>query len=80
MVAYLKKNRSCRVLLIEKTDRPYRNFRDAVTRTEWHRVFAWTNLSKFAKKNLTVSMASGLSVHTLSRPSFVSTTIRPRTR
>jgi hypothetical protein len=29
-VKWLKKNRSCRVLLVEKTDRLYRNFRDAV--------------------------------------------------
>jgi site-specific DNA recombinase len=31
MVAFFKKNRMCRVLLVEKTDRLYRNFRDAVT-------------------------------------------------
>ena len=31
MVNYLKRNRSCRILLAEKTDRLYRNFRDAVT-------------------------------------------------
>ena len=31
MVAYLRKNSSCRVLLVEKTDRLYRNFRDWVT-------------------------------------------------
>jgi hypothetical protein len=31
MVTWLRKNRSCRVLLVEKTDRLYRNFRDAVT-------------------------------------------------
>jgi len=31
MVALLKRNRCCRVLLVEKTDRLYRNFRDAVT-------------------------------------------------
>ena len=31
MVDYLKSNRSCRMLLVEKTDRLYRNFRDAVT-------------------------------------------------
>jgi DNA invertase Pin-like site-specific DNA recombinase len=30
MVRWLKKNRSCRILLVEKTDRLYRNFRDAV--------------------------------------------------
>ena len=31
MVAWFKRNRSCRVLIVEKTDRLYRNFRDAVT-------------------------------------------------
>jgi site-specific DNA recombinase len=31
MVRWLKKNRSCRILLVEKTDRLYRNFHDAVT-------------------------------------------------
>ena len=31
MVAYFKRNGSCRTLLVEKTDRLYRNFRDAVT-------------------------------------------------
>ena len=31
MVSWFKRNRSCRVLLVEKTDRLYRNFRDAVT-------------------------------------------------
>lgn len=31
MVAYLRKNSSCRVLLVEKTDRLYRNFRDWLT-------------------------------------------------
>ena len=31
MVAWLKRNKSCRTLLVEKTDRLYRNFRDAVT-------------------------------------------------
>ena len=30
MVRYFRRNRSCRVLLVEKTDRLYRNFRDAV--------------------------------------------------
>ena len=34
MVEYLRKNRSCRVLLVEKTDRLYRNFRDYVTLDE----------------------------------------------
>jgi site-specific DNA recombinase len=31
MVNYFKRNRSCRVLLVEKTDRLYRNYRDALT-------------------------------------------------
>jgi site-specific DNA recombinase len=30
MVAWFKRNRSCRTLLVEKTDRLYRNFKDAV--------------------------------------------------
>jgi site-specific DNA recombinase len=34
MVAWLKRNRSCRTLLVEKTDRLYRNFKDAVTLEE----------------------------------------------
>jgi site-specific DNA recombinase len=31
MVTWFKQNQSCRILLVEKTDRLYRNFRDAVT-------------------------------------------------
>jgi site-specific DNA recombinase len=31
MVTYFKRNRSCRILLVEKTDRLYRNQRDALT-------------------------------------------------
>lgn len=31
MLAYLRKQRSCRVILVEKTDRLYRNFKDYVT-------------------------------------------------
>jgi site-specific DNA recombinase len=31
MVAYLRKHEQCRILLVEKTDRLYRNFRDWVT-------------------------------------------------
>src|ERR1019366_86849 len=34
MVAFFKRNRSCRILLVEKTDRLYRNFKDAVTLEE----------------------------------------------
>jgi DNA invertase Pin-like site-specific DNA recombinase len=30
MVTWFKRNRSCRILLVEKTDRLYRNFRDAM--------------------------------------------------
>jgi len=30
MVVYFKRNRSCRSLLVEKTDRLYRNYRDAL--------------------------------------------------
>src|SRR5437773_2514382 len=31
MIAFFKKNKSCRVLLVEKTDRLYRNLKDWVT-------------------------------------------------
>ncbi len=31
MIEFLKRSRKCRVVLVEKTDRLYRNFRDAVT-------------------------------------------------
>ena len=31
MISFLKKNNACRVLVVEKTDRLYRNFRDLVT-------------------------------------------------
>jgi site-specific DNA recombinase len=31
MMTWFRQNRSCRTLLVEKTDRVYRNFRDAVT-------------------------------------------------
>lgn len=34
MVAFFKRNRSCRILLAEKTDRLYRNHRDALTLEE----------------------------------------------
>ena len=34
MVAFLKDSRNCRIVLVEKTDRLYRNFRDAVTLEE----------------------------------------------
>jgi site-specific DNA recombinase len=34
MVRYLSRNRSCRILIVEKTDRLYRNFRDCVTLEE----------------------------------------------
>jgi site-specific DNA recombinase len=31
MVTFFKRNRTCRILLVEKTDRLYRNHRDALT-------------------------------------------------
>ena len=34
MLSYLRKHRDCRVVLVEKTDRLYRNFRDVVTLDE----------------------------------------------
>src|SRR5215471_12064301 len=34
MVGYLKRHRECRVVLVEKTDRLYRNFKDYVTLDE----------------------------------------------
>ena len=34
MVTYFKRNRSCRILFVEKTDRLYRNYRDALTLEE----------------------------------------------
>ena len=34
MISFLKKSATCKVLLVEKTDRLYRNFRDAVTLEE----------------------------------------------
>jgi DNA invertase Pin-like site-specific DNA recombinase len=35
MMAFLKKNANCRIILVEKTDRLYRNFRDYVTVDEF---------------------------------------------
>ena len=56
MVAYLKRTRSCRILLVEKTDRLYRNFRDAVTLEELdieiHFVKEGQVLSKDAKSQV----------------------------
>src|SRR5215469_12950304 len=53
MIAYFKRNRSCRALLVEKTDRLYRNFRDAVTvedlGVELHLVKEGQTLSKDSK-------------------------------
>ena len=53
MVAFFKRNRSCRILLVEKTDRLYRNFRDAATledlEIEIHFVKEGQILSKDAK-------------------------------
>jgi site-specific DNA recombinase len=34
MIALFKRNRNCRALLVEKTDRPYRNLKDYVTLDE----------------------------------------------
>jgi site-specific DNA recombinase len=53
MVSWLKKNRSCRTLLVEKTDRLYRNLKDAVTleelNIETHLVKEGQIISKDAK-------------------------------
>jgi DNA invertase Pin-like site-specific DNA recombinase len=53
MVTFFKKQRNCRVLLVEKTDRLYRNFRDALTLEdlgiETHFVKEGQILSKDAK-------------------------------
>ena len=56
MVSFLKRNRSCRTLIVEKTDRLYRNFRDAVTLEdldiEIHFVKEAQVLSKDAKSQI----------------------------
>ena len=56
MVTYFKRNRSCRTLLVEKTDRLYRNFRDAVTledlNVETHFVKEGQVLSKDSKSQV----------------------------
>ena len=56
MIAFLKKQRTCQVLLVEKTDRLYRNFRDAVTLEdldiEIHFVKEGQVLSKDAKSQI----------------------------
>ena len=53
MVELLKKNRGCQAVLVEKTDRLYRNFRDAVTleelRVELHLVKEGQVISEDAK-------------------------------
>jgi site-specific DNA recombinase len=53
IVEFLKKSRSCRTVLVEKTDRLYRNFRDAVTledlETEIHFVKENQVLSKHSR-------------------------------
>lgn len=53
MMVWLRRNRSCRVLLVEKTDRLYRNLRDAVTLEdvdiETHLVKEGQIISKVAK-------------------------------
>ncbi len=56
MVTFLKRNRSCRILLVEKTDRLYRNQRDALTISdldiEVHFVKEGEVLSKDAKSQV----------------------------
>jgi site-specific DNA recombinase len=56
MIAFLKKQPTCQVLLVEKTDRLYRNFRDAVTLEdldiEIHFVKEGQVLSKDAKSQI----------------------------
>ena len=56
MGAFFRKQRSCRVLLVEKTDRLYRNFRDALTLEdlgiETHFVKEGQILSKDAKSQV----------------------------
>ena len=56
MVTYFKRNRMCRTLLVEKTDRLYRNFRDAVTLEdldlEIHFVKEGQVISKNSKSNV----------------------------
>jgi site-specific DNA recombinase len=56
MVTFLKRNRSCRTLLVEKTDRLYRNQRDALTISdldiEVHFVKEGEILSKDAKSQV----------------------------
>ena len=56
MVSFFKRNRTCRTLLVEKTDRLYRNYRDAVTledlEIEIHFVKESQILSKDAKSQV----------------------------
>ena len=56
MVTFLKRNRTCRILLVEKTDRLYRNHRDAVPLEdldiEIHFVKENETLSKDAKSHV----------------------------
>jgi DNA invertase Pin-like site-specific DNA recombinase len=56
MVSYFKHNRTCKILLVEKTDRLYRNFRDAVTLEELeisiHFVKEGETLSKDSKSQV----------------------------
>src|SRR6059058_3300047 len=55
MVTYLKRAGTCRVLLVEKTDRLYRNFKDAVTieelKIEVHLVKEGQVLSEHSKSS-----------------------------
>ena len=56
MISFLKRNRTCRIVVVEKTDRLYRNFRDAVTLEdldiEIHFVKEGQVLSKEAKSQV----------------------------
>ncbi len=56
MVTYFKRNRSCRILFVEKTDRLYRNHRDALTLEELdvqiHFVKEGETLSKDSKSQV----------------------------
>ena len=56
MISFLKRNRPCRIVVVEKTDRLYRNFRDAITLEdldiEIHFVKEGQVLSKEAKSQV----------------------------
>ena len=52
MVTFLRRSASCRILLVEKTDRLYRNFKDWVTLDELDLEL------HFVKANVVVSRTS----------------------